>query len=853
MAKIDSKTTAPMTAPSAPPTDAYDPQAVEARWQARWAERGTNGPDLDRAERPYYNLMMFPYPSAEGLHVGNMFAFTGSDVNGRFKRLQGNDVFEPIGFDAFGIHSENYAIKLGINPGVLIPKNIENFRRQLRRIGGMFDWRHELSTTDPAYYKWTQWIFLQLLKAGKAYKKSAAVNWCPHDKTVLANEQVINGRCERCDTVVEQRILEQWFFRITEYAPRLLADLDDKSKMDWSDSTTTAQRNWLGRSEGAELEFPVAGASAGESIRVFTTRADTIFGATFMVLAPEHPLVDRLVSAEQRKAVDAYRKAAISQDLVSRKVGERDKTGVFTGGYAVNPATGKQIPVWIADYVLMEYGTGAIMAVPGHDDRDFEFAAKFGLPIVQVVSPAAWSHPERSEGAEPQHMPVAQGDGDTGDYAILPFLDNENGVLVNSAQFDGLTVPAAQRAITTWLAERGAGKPVVNFRLHDWCISRQRYWGPPIPIIYCDDHGAVPVPEKDLPVELPIIDDFKPDDTGVSPLARHESWYHVPCPVCGKRGRRETDVSDTFLDSAWYHLRYPSTEFSDRPFDPARTRKWLPVTTYIGGNEHAVLHLLYARFITMVLHELGHVHFDEPYKRFRAHGLIVKDGAKMSKSRGNVVIPDEYINKWGADTFRMYLMFLGPFQEGGDFRDEGISGPRRFLDKVWALVGDAGRTHADDEVRHETLVKYHQTVKRVTEGMEELRYNTSIAALMELVNALRADTCTQRTLVEGLVIMLAPFAPHFAEESWERLGHTTSVFDARWPEWNEGLTVEDNVEVVIQVSGKTRSRVSVPRDAEQGAVVEAAQRDAAVRRFTEGKELRKVVYVPNRLLNLVVG
>ena len=839
MVKTDSKRTAPVTDPAAPPADAYDPQAVEAKWQARWDERHTNEPDLEGAKRPFYNLMMFPYPSAEGLHVGNMFAFTGSDTYGRFKRLQGYDVFEPIGFDAFGIHSENYAIKLGINPGVLIPQNIVNFRRQLRRIGGMFDWRHELSTTDPKYYKWTQWIFLQLLKAGKAYKKSAAVNWCPHDKTVLANEQVINGRCERCDTVVEQRILEQWFFRITEYAPRLLADLDDKSKMDWSDSTTTAQRNWLGRSEGAELEFPISdgaqadGDAGAEVIRVFTTRADTIFGATFMVLAPEHPLVDRLVSPGQRKAVEAYRKAAASQDLVSRKVGEREKTGVFTGGYATNPATGKQIPVWIADYVLMEYGTGAIMAVPAHDERDYEFAQKFGLEVVQVVG---MSHPERSEGA-----------------IALPYVDNEHGILVNSAQFDGLPVPDAQRAITAWLAERGAGKAVINFRLHDWCISRQRYWGPPIPIIYCDDHGAVPVPEKDLPVELPIIDDFKPDDTGVSPLARHESWYHVPCPVCGKRGRRETDVSDTFLDSAWYHLRYPSTEFGDRPFDPARTRKWLPVTTYIGGNEHAVLHLLYARFITMVLHELGHVHFDEPYKRFRAHGLIVKDGAKMSKSRGNVVIPDEYINKWGADTFRMYLMFLGPFQEGGDFRDEGISGPRRFLDKVWALVGDACRTHADDEVRHETLVKYHQTVKRVTEGMEELRYNTSIAALMELVNALRSDTCTQRTLVEGLVIMLAPFAPHFAEESWERLGHTTSVFDTRWPEWNEALTVEDNVEVVIQVSGKTRSRVSVPRDAEQGAVVEAAQRDAAVKRFTEGKEVRKVVYVPNRLLNLVVG
>jgi leucyl-tRNA synthetase len=836
MSKPDSKTT---VAPGeSPADDAYHPDAVEAKWQARWAERHTNEPDLDRAARPFYNLMMFPYPSAEGLHVGNMFAFTGSDVMGRFKRLQGYDVFEPIGFDAFGIHSENYAIKVGINPGELIPRNIENFRRQLRRIGGMFDWRHELSTTDPAYYKWTQWIFLQLLKAGKAYKKSAAVNWCPKDMTVLANEQVINGRCERCDTVVEQRTLEQWFFRITEYAPRLLADLDDKSRMDWSDSTTTAQRNWIGRSEGAELEFPIGGDAQGDGdaghdvIRVFTTRADTVFGATFMVLAPEHPLVDRLVSREQRKAVDAYRKAAASQDLVSRKVGEREKTGVFTGGYATNPATGGQIPVWIADYVLMEYGTGAIMAVPGHDERDFEFARTFTLPIVRVV-------------AEPGV--------DTEAAMEAPYVDNERGVLVHSGRFDRMPVPEAKRAITAWLAERGAGKAVVNYRLHDWCISRQRYWGPPIPIIYCDEHGAVPVPEQDLPVLLPLIDDFRPDDTGVSPLARHESWYHVPCPVCGKQGRRETDVSDTFLDSAWYHLRYPSTEFDDRPFDPARTRKWLPVTTYIGGNEHAVLHLLYARFITMVLHELGHVHFDEPYKRFRAHGLIVKDGAKMSKSRGNVVIPDEYINRWGADTFRMYLMFLGPFQEGGDFRDEGISGPRRFLDKVWALVGEACRTHADDEVRHETLVKYHQTVKRVTEGMEELRYNTSIAALMELVNALRADTCTQRTLVEGLIIMLAPFAPHFAEESWERLGHGTSVFDARWPGWEEGLVVEDQVEVAVQVNGKTRGKVTVARDAEQGLVVVAAQKDAAVRRFTEGKEVRKVVYVANRLLNLVVG
>jgi leucyl-tRNA synthetase len=783
--------------------------------------------------------MMFPYPSAEGLHVGNMFAFTGADAYGRFKRLQGYDVFEPIGFDAFGIHSENYAIKEGINPAILIPQNIENFRRQLKRIGGMFDWRHELSTTDPRYYKWTQWIFLQLLKAGKAYKKRAAVNWCPKDKTVLANEQVIDGRCERCGTVVEQRTLEQWFFRITEYAERLLADLDDESKMDWSDSTTTAQRNWLGRSEGAEIEFPLAGAVAqadgdGENvgIRVYTTRPDTLFGATFMVLAPEHPLVDALTTRQRRAEVEAYRKAAASKDLVSRKVGDREKTGVFTGGYAVNPGTEKRIPVWIADYVLMEYGTGAIMAVPGHDERDFEFARKFGLDVVRVV-------------AEP-----GQGGGAPLESA---YTDNEAGVLVNSARFDGLPVPEAKPAITRWLESSGAGKGVVQFRLHDWCISRQRYWGPPIPIIYCDKHGAVPVPEKDLPVELPLIEDFTPDDSGISPLARHEEWYYVPCPVCGKRARRETDVSDTFLDSAWYHLRYPSTDFDDRPFDPRLTRKWLPVHSYIGGNEHAVLHLLYARFVTMVLHELGHLDFDEPYQRFRAHGLIVKDGAKMSKSRGNVVVPDQFIARWGADTFRMYLMFLGPFQEGGDFRDEGINGPRRFLDKVWALLADACHTTAEDEIRHEVLVKYHQTVKRVTEGMEELRFNTSIAALMELVNTFRADNCTHRLLVEELVIMLAPFAPHFAEECWERLGHQWTVFDATWPVWDEGLVVEEQVEVVVQVNGKTRGRVQVARDAAENEVAAAALRDAGVQRFTEGKTVRKRIHVPNRLLNLVVG
>jgi leucyl-tRNA synthetase len=807
--------------------DTYQPDQVEAKWQARWMERHTNEPDLDRAERPFYNLMMFPYPSAEGLHVGNMFAFTGSDVFGRFKRLQGYDVFEPIGFDAFGIHSENYAIKVGVHPAELIPRNIANFRRQLTRIGGMFDWRHELATTDPAYYKWTQWLFLQLYKAGKAYKKKAAVNWCPSCKTVLANEQVEGGLCERCGSVVEQRSLEQWFFRITDYAGRLLDNLDDASKMDWSTTTSTAQRNWIGRSEGAELDFAVDKGT----LSVYTTRPDTIFGATFMVLAPEHPMVPGLTTDPQRDEVEAYRRAAAAQDLVSRKVGDREKTGVFTGGYAVNPATGEPIPVWIADYVLMEYGTGAIMAVPGHDERDFAFATKFGLPIVRVIAG------EGQDGATPLEE---------------AYVDTAHARLVNSAQFNDLPADEAKQQVTAWLAGKGVGRLKVQYRLYDWCISRQRYWGPPIPIIYCDACGPVPVPEQDLPVVLPPIEDFRPDDTGVSPLARHEEWYYVPCPACGARARRETDVSDTFLDSAWYYLRYPSTEFADRPFDPARTRKWCPVATYIGGNEHAVLHLLYSRFLAMVLHDLGHLHFEEPFAKFRAHGLIVKDGSKMSKSRGNVVIPDEYIARWGADSFRMYLMFLGPFGEGGDFRDAGISGVRRFLDKVWQLVGHAAQGERGGEMQRAFLSKWHRTKKKVGEDLESLGYNTAIAALMEMLNAIRECNCSEPGLVEEFVVMLAPFAPHFAEECWERLGHDGSVFDAAWPTWDPGLLHDDTLELPVQVGGKTRGKVQVARGADEAAVTAAARADDALKRFLEGRVIRKVIYVPNRLVNFVV-
>jgi leucyl-tRNA synthetase len=688
----------------------------------------------------------------------------------------------------------------------------------------MVNWDHELSTTDPAYYRWTQWIFLQLYQAGLAYRKAAPVNWCPECKTVLANEQVINGYCERHpDTLVTQRVLEQWFFAITKYAARLLDHLDT---LDWSDSTRTAQRNWIGRSEGAELVFETA---VGEPITVFTTRPDTVFGATWVVLAPEHPLVDRLTAEEARPAVTRYRREAQAKDLVSRKVGSKEKTGVFLGAYARNPATGESVPIWIADYVLMEYGTGAIMAVPGHDERDHEFARTFDLPIVRVVEPA---------GDEDGRLPYVSWDAR----------------LVNSGRFDGLPCREAAGAVTRWLEEQGRATARQQYRLHDWCISRQRYWGPPIPIIYCDRCGAVPVPERDLPVLLPPLEDYRPDESGVSPLARLESWYRVPCPTCGTMARRETDVSDTFLDSAWYFLRYPSTPFDDRPFDPARTRQWLPVTSYIGGNEHAVLHLMYARFITMVLHDLGHLTFEEPFTRFRAHGTIVKDGAKMSKSRGNVVVPDEYIARWGADTFRMYLMFLGPYQEGGDFRDEGISGIRRFLDRVWGLVQEAaeGNRAASPDVRR----KLHQTIRKVGTDIAELRYNTAIAAMMEYVNLIRQqgqEGQVSRELVEPLIILLAPFAPHFAEECWERLGHeNATVFAARWPEFDPVLARDAEVDLVIQVNGKVRGRLQVPAGTAEAEAVAQARADASVRKFIGDKQIRKAIYVKDRLVNLVV-
>ena len=812
--------------------DRYLPGEVEEKWQGIWEKRGTNRfttDELRSSEAPFYNLMMFPYPSAEGLHVGNIYAFTGADVHGRFHRLLGKDVFEPMGFDAFGIHSENFALKVGIHPMDLIPQNVKNFTRQLRRIGGMFDWEHSVDTTAPDYYRWTQWIFLQLYKGGLAERVEGPVNWCPSCKTVLANEQVEGGLCERCATPVEQRRLTQWYFKISNCAQRLLENLPS---LDWSGTTKKAQQNWIGRSEGAALRFPLDGGGADmAAIEVFTTRPDTVFGATYMVLAPEHPLVDTVTRSDQLDEVSDYQETAFRMDLVARKKTDKAKTGVFTGSFCRNPVTDTNIPIWIADYVLMEYGTGAIMAVPGHDERDFEFATKFELPILRVIA----------------------ADGEDSNTLLDEAYPGE-GHLVSSGPFDGMSTEEGRDAIVSWLAERELAERRVNYRLHDWCISRQRYWGPPIPIVHCEGCGPVPVPEDQLPVILPRVEDFRPDDSGVSPLARVEEWYRTTCPDCGADARRETDVSDTFLDSSWYFLRYPSTHDHECPFDSDITRHWLPVDAYIGGNEHAVLHLLYARFITMALKDLGHLDFEEPFTRFRAHGLIIREGSKMSKSRGNVVIPDSIIERYGADTFRLYLMFLGPFEVGGDYRDQGIQGPFSFIKRLWEAVVPTNQLR-DEPPDSEVERKLHKTIEQVTNQIPELQLNTAVAAMMEYLNVVRAGGRTAaRSEVEPLVIMIAPFCPHLAEELWARLGHDESIFEgAHWPSFDPEKTIDHTITLAIQVNGKVRGTIEIPAGTPEEEAVSQAREEPNVARYLEMAELRRVIYVQDRLLNLVVG
>ena len=803
----------------------YDHRSVEEKWRKKWEEADLFHIDLYKAEKPFYNLMMFPYPSAQGLHVGNVFAYTGADIYGRFKRMQGYDVFEPMGFDAFGIHSENYALKIGDHPAKMVPRNIKRFREeQLKRIGAMFDWGREVQTTDPKYYKWTQYLFLKLYEHGLAYRKKAPVNWCPSCKTVLADEQVIAGECERCGTPVETKEMEQWFFRITAYADKLYENLD---KIDWTRKTVLAQKQWIGKSVGALIKFPL---ESGEGyVEVFTTRPDTLFGATYVVLSPEHPMVERLTSEEQKSAVTEYVERFKRKSYREKKEAvDRSKTGVFTGGHVRHPFTGEKLPVWIADYVLMEYGTGAIMAVPAHDERDYEFAKIHSLPIKPVVRPVD------SE----LELPLEKA------YV-------ESGVLINSGEFTGMPSEEAKWKITAKLEEKGLGKKHVTFRLHDWCISRQRYWGPPIPIIYCDKCGVVPVPVEDLPVELPYIEKYQPDGSGNSRLARVESFYRVKCPKCGGEARRETDVSDNFLDSAWYFLRYLDPDYEEGPFNPELVEKWMPVDMYIGGHEHAVLHLLYTRFITMALKDMGLLNFEEPFKKFRAHGLILKDGAKMAKHKGNVVNPDEYIDRYGADTFRTYLMFLGPYTQGGDFRDKDIVGVRKFLDRVYEFFTSDGFVDGGRDDR-ELLYHHHKTVKKVTEDIENLKYNTAIAALMEYLNYLTKTGKKYNWVREDFIKLLSPFAPFITEEIYHTFSDRGFLVDQQWPAYDERWISVEEVEVVVQVNGKVRGRVKVRAGADEEEVFTVAKEVPTVKKYLEQGELVKRIYVKDRLLSLVV-
>jgi leucyl-tRNA synthetase len=797
----------------------YDHAEVESKWRRIWDQRGEYRTPLDDPVRPFYNLMMFPYPSAEGLHVGHIIPFAGADIHGRWRRLLGDTVFEPMGFDAFGIHSENYAMKIGEHPAVVMRRAVNNFREnQLKRIGSMFDWSHEVNTADPSYYRWTQWLFVQLFKAGLAEWREGAVNWCPSCLTVVADEQVEGGRCERCGTVVETRYLRQWWLKITRYAQPLLDALDT---LDWSESTKTMQRNWIGRSEGATILYDLEGCRR-KDVRVFTTRPDTLFGATFLVVGADHPELEDFVDSDERLGqVNAWRNRfpAVSD--------EPDfSVGIELGARAVHPLTGARLPVWAAPYVLGGYGTGVIMAVPGHDDRDWRFARAHGLPIIEVIA--------------------------GGDVGSAPYTGD--GVMVNSGDLDGMPASDGARRVVERLEALQRGEPSVQYKLRDWLISRQRYWGPPIPIIHCPDDGPVPVPEDDLPVLLPEVEDFRPRGTGVSPLAGVEDWVNVACPVCGGPARRETDVSDTFLDSSWYQLRYPSADLDDIAFDPERTETWLPVDMYIGGNEHAVRHLLYARFVMRALHDLGLVPVPEPFERFRAHGMIVFSGAKMSKSRGNVINPDEYIEQYGADTFRLFMMSLGPYTEGGDFRDEAIAGIPRFLNRVWRATQLASEQEVVAGDARER--RRHRFIKTVGDDIAQLRYNTAISAMEVFAKDLDREAArgeARRVDADTLLRCLAPFAPFITEELWERTGHEDSVH-ARggWPQHDPALAELERITIAVTVNGKRRAQLEVDAGTPEA---ELERRALALPRIIEllgGRTPRDVIARVDRIVNIVV-
>jgi leucyl-tRNA synthetase len=836
----------------------YSPNEIEPKWQKRWADARLFKATFDPNKPKFYALDMFPYPSGSGLHVGHCEGYTATDIITRFKRMQGWNVLHPMGWDAFGLPAENYAIKTGIHPKVTTEKAVANFKRQINSIGFAYDWDREVNTTDPKYYKWTQWIFLQLYKMGLAYEGFMPINWCPSCKTGLANEEVTQGKCERCGTQSERKDLRQWILKITKYADRLLEDL---SEVDWPESTLAMQKNWIGRSEGAEVDFIIAdGLAKGESIKVFTTRPDTLYGATYMVLSPEHALVEKITTSEQMKTVEAYQDAARKKSDLERTELSKEKTGAFTGGYAINPVNNKKIPIWIADYVLATYGTGAIMAVPAHDDRDYEFATKYKIEILQVVKPS---------------------DGSVID-STKAFT--ENGIAVNSGIIDGLSTPEAKKKMSAFLEQNGTGKTSVNYRLRDWVFSRQRYWGEPIPIIHCEKCGIVPVPEDQLPVTLPEVEKYEPSGTGESPLATIQEWLHTTCPSCGGKAKRETNTMPQWAGSCWYYLRYIDAHNDSEPWSKSIEKQWMNVDLYIGGAEHAVLHLLYSRFWHKVLYDLGYVSTKEPFKKLRHQGTVLaasyqdaagkyhgldevefRDGGaylkssgeqlktevqKMAKTMLNGVNPDEVVATHGADVLRLYEMFMGEFELSKPWDPRAIEGCSRFLRRIWKLVDEFNDEKAPKNDPHGRL--RHKTIKKVTNDIENMKFNTAIAAMMEYINELISVGSTKEDLVV-LVKLLNPYAPHIADELWEKMGGKGFLINETWPSWDEAMTIDQTITIVVQVNGKLRGDFTVPRDTSKEQLQELALQVEKVQPFLQGVSVKKIIVVPGKLVNIVAG
>lgn len=799
----------------------YDYAQIEKKWQDIWDEKQTFAAKDDYSLPKFYGLVEFPYPSGQGLHVGHPRSYTAIDIVCRKKRLEGYNVLYPMGWDAFGLPTENFAIKNHVHPAEVTKKNIANFKRQLKSLGFSFDWSREINTTDPAYYKWTQWIFLQLYKKGLAYKKKMSVNWCTSCKCVLANEEVVNGHCERCGSEVIHKEKSQWMLKITDYAEKLLEGLDE---VDFIDRVKTQQRNWIGRSYGTQVKFST---NIGDTFEVFTTRADTLFGVTYMVMSPEHPLInkwaDKITNMDE---VTAYRQEAAKKSDFERTELAKDKTGVkISGVTAINPVNGKEVPIFIADYVLISYGTGAIMAVPAHDTRDWEFAKKFGLPIIEVVA-----------GGE--------------DVQAAPYTECATGKLVNSGFLDGMSVEDAKKAIQEWLTERNLGERKTNYKLRDWVFSRQRYWGEPIPIVHCDKCGYVPVPESELPLVLPNVDSYEPTDNGESPLAKMTDWVNTTCPHCGGPAHRETDTMPQWAGSSWYFLRYCDPHNDKALASPEALKYWTPVDWYNGGMEHTTLHLLYSRFWHKFLYDIGVVPSPEPYAKRTSHGMILgENGEKMSKSRGNVVNPDEIVRDYGADTMRVYEMFIGDFEKAAPWSQSSIKGSKRFLDKVWAL---SDKLTDGDSYRAELESAFHRTIKKVTEDIEGLKMNTAIAALMSLLNDIQGFGGINEAEFKTYLILLNPFAPHMTEELWQQAGFEGMLNEAEWPKYDEAKCADSTVEIAVQVNGKIKARINVAADISAPDAIAAAKADGTVTAAIEGKSIIKELYVPKKLVNIVV-